>query len=153
MTNNKINILISRPEPAGRELQQHLESQGIASHCQPFFDYQAKDTLEQLTNLQHQLAAPIIIFVSVASVEFAEKLMPIAQWPVSDVIAVGSATQQKLKTVNVSASIPEQHDSEGLLALPRLNNINTKDVIIIRGDGGRELIAETLTARGANVHD
>lgn len=152
MTNSNINVLITRPEAAGRELQHHLKKNGIKSLCQPFFDYQAKDTLEQLTSLQRQLAAPIIIFVSVAAVEFANKLLPITAWAKQDVIAVGSATQQKLEALNVSAYVPEQHDSEGLLALPQLNNINSKDVIIIRGDGGRELIAETLTARGANVH-
>ena len=117
MINNKLNILVTRPEPAGRELQQHLKSEGFVSHCQPCFDYQSKDTFAQLTALQQQLATPIIIFVSVAAVEFANRLTPIISWPRQEVIAIGSATQQALKAIGVNAIKPEKHDSEGLLTL------------------------------------
>jgi uroporphyrinogen-III synthase len=152
MTNSSFHVLITRPESAGRELQQHLNSQGFVSYCQPFFDYQANDTLTQLTALQHQLITPILIFVSVAAVEFANKLKPITSWSQEKVIAVGSATLQALKALGVDAIMPERHDSEGLLALAPLQNVETKNVLIIRGDGGRELIAEELSDRGASVH-
>ena len=152
MTNNSFNILITRPESTGRDLQQHLNSQGFVSYCQPFFDYQANDTLSTLTTLQRQLVKPILVFVSVAAVKFANKLKPISSWPKQEVIAVGSATFQALKALGVSAIMPEQHDSEGLLALASLQNVSTNNVLIIRGDGGRELIAEELSNRGASVH-
>ena len=152
MTNNNVNVLITRPESAGRELQQHLKKQGIVSYCQPFFDYQAKDTLEQLTSLQNQLTTPIVIFVSVAAVEFANKLLPVASWSTQQVIAVGSATERTLNALGVNAITPTQHDSEGLLALAALQQVDAKDVLIVRGDGGRELIAEQLSNRGASVH-
>ncbi len=152
MTKSNINVLITRPESAGRELQQHLKEKGLASYCQPFFDYQAKDTHEQLTYLQRQITTPIIIFVSVAAVEFANKQLPITTWDKQDVIAVGSATQRALKTFGVDAVAPQQHDSEGLLTLPQLSKVDKKDIVIVRGDGGRELIAESLSIRGANVH-
>ena len=48
--------------------------------------------------------------------------------------------------------MPEHHDSEGLIALAALQNVARKNVLIIRGDGGRELIAEKLSDRGASVH-
>ena len=152
MTNSNINVLITRPESAGRELQQHLKTQGIVSYCQPFFDYQSNQALQQLKTLQNTLTAPIVIFVSVAAVEFANKLLPIATWAKQDVIAVGSATQRALKAFGVDAVVPQQHDSEGLLTLSQLSNVSKKDIVIIRGDGGRELIAEALSIRGANVH-
>lgn len=152
MSKHKLKLLITRPEKAGRDLQSCLQQHGYQSYCQPCFDYQSSANLEQLLTLQGQINNPIVIFISVAAVEFANKLMPISLWPTQAVIAVGSATQQALKTLGISAYVPENHHSEGLLALPALQNVQAKEVLIVRGDGGRELIAEDLRRRGASVH-
>jgi uroporphyrinogen-III synthase len=42
-------------------------------------------------------------------------------------------------------------DSEALLALPELADARGRRVVIFRGDGGRELLGDTLAARGAAV--
>ena len=152
MSNHKLSVLITRPEKAGRDLQTCLEQYGYRSYCQPFFDYQAAENLEQLLTLQKQLSSPIVIFISVAAVEFAEKLMQISLWSAPIFIAVGSATQQALKALGINALVPDKHDSDGVLALLPLKNVQNKNVMIVRGDGGRELIADALRQRGAAVH-
>jgi uroporphyrinogen-III synthase len=42
-------------------------------------------------------------------------------------------------------------DSESLLALPEMQDVSDKKVMIVRGVGGREILADTLKARGAIV--
>ena len=152
MSKHKLNILITRPEKAGRALQDCLKKQGYQSYCQPCFDYQGSENVKQLQRIQQQVIPSIVIFISVAAVEFANKLLPIIFWPKQDVIAVGHATWQALQALGINASLPEKHDSEGLLALPPLQYVQEKTVLIVRGDGGRELIAEDLRNRGATVH-
>lgn len=152
MTNNNFKVLITRPEKSGRTLQSFLSTQGIEAHCQPFFDYQLNADNQQLLALQNQLNHPIIVFISVAAVEFAHQIMPLNLWQNKCIIAVGTATQIALKSIGLLAYTPEKHDSDGLLALPQLQDVQNQDVIIVRGNGGRELIAQELTLRGANVH-
>lgn len=151
MANNPLKIMITRPAQAGRNLQLQLEQLGMSAYCQPFFDYQAKDNKEKLQTLLAKAPTTIVIFVSVAAVEFAEQVLPITTWQAHTVIAVGHATQRALANRNIKAIAPIQHDSEGILALPQLQTISEQQVIIVRGDGGRELIAEQLKLRGAKV--
>lgn len=68
--------------------------------------------------------------------------------------AIGQATAQALKTVGLNVDLMPLHgyNSEALLALPALQNVLQKNIVIIRGENGRETLAETLKNRGANVH-
>lgn len=91
-------------------------------------------------------------FVSPNAVEkvFARK-MP---WPGAiRVAAIGPGTVAALQRHGVSEVVMPQDrfDSEGLLALPEFAVMRGVHCVVFRGNGGRELIATTLTARGATV--
>lgn len=77
-------------------------------------------------------------------------------WPVPprglEFFCIGETTAKILQEQGYSAQYPEtRQNSEGLLALPELWDVNQKNVLIFRGFGGRELLAEELANRGATV--
>lgn len=151
MSKAKLNVLITRPQPQGEKLQLKLQNLNINAVCQPLFDYKSRATLQDLAKITQPLTQPLLIFISVAAVEFAEKIKPLSQWSYRKIIAVGDATQKALKERNIDSLCPEIHTSEGILKLIDGDKLSQQDVLIIRGDGGRELLAQTLSRKGAKV--
>lgn len=67
--------------------------------------------------------------------------------------AVGKSTAAVLQSWNIEAVLPNQaFNSEGLLALPSLQQVSGQQVLIFSGVGGRQLLADELSHRGAIVN-
>jgi uroporphyrinogen-III synthase len=69
------------------------------------------------------------------------------------IAAVGQATAAALNAAGYRVSLmpSEGADSEALLAMPQLAHMSGQRVLIVRGTGGRDLLFEAMTARGAQV--
>ena len=67
--------------------------------------------------------------------------------------AVGQRTAQALlqQCGRIDIQAPPPYNSEALLAAAALQALRDKRIVIFRGVGGRELLAETLRQRGARV--
>jgi uroporphyrinogen-III synthase len=91
------------------------------------------------------------IYTSTNAVEAA--LATFGQLPRSrHTAAVGRATARALERHGVTIDLrPDSANSEGLLALPALADVQGRRVLLVKGAGGRELLRETLTSRGAHV--
>ncbi len=77
-------------------------------------------------------------------------------WPMLPVgiefFAVGQQTAQILAAAGIKALVADgRQNSEALLELPQLKDLTDQRIIIFRGCGGREILAETLIERGARV--
>lgn len=69
-------------------------------------------------------------------------------------IAVGDNTAAKIEQLtNRRAIFPLQMNSEGLLQLPQLQSVEGQNWLIVKGQGGRQIISETLNQRGAKVYE
>jgi len=92
----------------------------------------------------------LAVFVSPTAAECAFERIQRAGVPVA---AVGSGTRRVLEALGAREVLaPESGaDSEALLALPQLHEVAGKRILIVRGEGGRELLADTLAARGART--
>lgn len=67
--------------------------------------------------------------------------------------AIGPVTAAELKKFGIDDTLTpnDRYDSEALLALPEMQNVASRKIMIFRGEGGREILAETLRQRGAHV--
>ncbi|MGL5815497.1 MAG: uroporphyrinogen-III synthase [Aeromonas sp.] len=144
--------LVVRPAEQAGELAQLLRQQGHHPLCCPLLETRPGDELFRLP--EWLPAADIVIAVSMHAIHFAHHfLLQTGQtWPHIDYFAVGQASADAFAEIGIQAQSPDDPRSEGLLLLPALQGVTGKRVLILRGNGGRDLIARTLASRGALVH-
>lgn len=99
----------------------------------------------------------IAVFISPNAVDHSMPAI-LAQRPWPDGLqaaAIGQSTVAQLALSGIGNVVApaERFDSEALLDLPafQAQRVAGKRVLILRGNGGRELLAETLLERGAQV--
>ena len=99
----------------------------------------------------------LVIFVSANAVRFAAQLLPDlpARLDRTCIACVGDATASALQTIGAPVHVVprEASTSEALLAQDALQHasVHGREVAIVRGEGGRELLARALEERGARV--
>jgi uroporphyrinogen-III synthase len=99
----------------------------------------------------------LAVFISPNAVAFSvPRLLAQRPWPDSlRAAAIGPGTVDALSALGVTDALvpPERFDSEGLLATPLFQHtaVAGHRVVIFRGDGGRDLLGDTLRERGARV--
>ena len=88
-----------------------------------------------------------VIFQSTPSVEFFNHHKDLID---KNVFAMGPGTQSSLGTKGISSKIPEDPGSEGLKKLIK-SGISSGKFLIVKGQGGLNIISDYLKAEGAEV--
>ena len=102
--------------------------------------------------LQSALDCPRVIVSSPAAVAAARALMPLHAGPGQQWFAVGSATARALRAAGIdSVTAPLRMDSEGLLAIPGLQDVAGTHVGLLTAPGGRDVLGPALALRGAEI--
>ena len=146
--------LVVRPEPQNHSLCEALRRAGHQPVATPLLRFAPGAGLEQAPALLSELASgDYVIAVSVQAVNFADNALKTRglPWPDVTYVAVGEATGRAFAAVGVTALVPDDPRSEGMIALPQLQDPAGRRAVIRRGDGGRDMMAPTLTRRGARV--
>ena len=111
-----------------------------------------------LQDLNAALGASRVVFTSPVAVRAAHQLRARAGRAFADAAAasawmgVGAGTAAALHRAGVrDAQSPARMDSEGVLALAPLQDVDGIDVGLVTAPGGRDAIAPALRARGARV--
>lgn len=143
-------VLVTRPEHQANNLSTAIEVAGGEAIRFPVIDIEPYDSVDVNRSLATLPAADITIFISTNAVIYG---LPYANGDDSVVAAIGPGTRSAIESADRRVDIfPAQgFDSEHLLAEASLQDVAGKNIRIIRGDDGRELLADTLRERGATV--
>jgi uroporphyrinogen-III synthase len=146
-----LTVVVTRPEHQAARFSDLAVSRGAGVVALPalaidFVDLDAR-AREALAPDAHDWA----IYTSANAVEAAARALPAPAR--CRVAAVGRATARALAAqgIRVDAVPAERADSEGLLALPDFAGVRGLRVLVLRGVGGRELLRDEFTKRGAQV--
>lgn len=151
-----VGVLVTRPAHQAERLCELIEQHNGTAIRFPVIEIV---DIEDSTRLKSQIERlhefDIAIFISPNAVSNAiANLSSIKNWPkTTKIAAVGKSSAKALDSSGLIADIfPSLHfNSEALLELEAMHDVKGKNIIIFRGEGGRELLAETLLGRGARV--
>jgi uroporphyrinogen-III synthase len=153
------SIAITRPAGQAAGLARAIEAAGGRALLFPVIEIAP---VEDETGLAAVCAGldrfHLAFFVSPNAVELAlAYLLPRRSWPAHLAVAtVGKGSEAALARAGFDRVIAPTagFDSEAVLALPEFQAavVADREVVIFRGDGGRDLLGDTLKERGARVH-
>ena len=150
------HIVITRPLAQAVNLAERLTALGgIPVRFPVLAIYDVEDKRPLLDAAIRLESYDLVVFVSPNAVAKAlDVMLEHRSWPASVTAAtLGRSSEAELarRGVQTIVSPPLRFDSEALLECAELQQMAGKRVLICRGDGGRELLGETLVARGAAV--
>ncbi|MDD5295550.1 MAG: uroporphyrinogen-III synthase [Rhodocyclaceae bacterium] len=150
------HVVVTRPEAQADALARSIaEEGGLPVRFPVLAISDVEDTAPVLAAAERLEDYDFAVFVSANAIEKALSLiLPHRSWPEGLPVAVmGKSSERAVARFGIReiVSPQERFDSEALLALPPFQVVAGKKVIVFRGDAGRELLGDTLQARGATV--
>lgn len=155
------SVIITRPNGQEGYLLSALQQKGYSTEHFPLMDIvpvtddARTAVLRNITQNSDQYAVIVVVSINAAEhgLRWLDAYWP--QYPVGiDWIAVGPSTAEVLEKAGLKVHCPENSfDTEGMLTLECLHadKITGKKVLLWRGVGGRETLADTLRGQGASV--
>ena len=149
-------VLVTRPAGQADRLCALIEAAGAVAVRLPAIEIHEPGDSSRLLSLLDQLETfQLAVFVSVNDVEAGLPfILERRQWPAQvKLAAVGPTSTRAIEHYGLSVDYVPKHEfsSEGLLAVDALQDMQDKNVVIFRGNGGRSKLYDSFTARGARV--
>jgi uroporphyrinogen-III synthase len=147
-----VGVLVTRPADQALSLCRLLEDEGATTLRFPTIEIKQLPDLAQTAQRIGAIDAfDLIIFTSANAVRLGTVLLA-HKHPVP-LAAIGPATARALSEAGYSVAVQPHagFDSESLLTHARLNQPAGCRILLVKGRGGRELLQQELTRRGADV--
>jgi uroporphyrinogen-III synthase len=149
-------ILVTRPPEQAGQLIELIRTAGGQGVPFPTIEIKEPTNRVRLDELIQQLDTfDLAIFISPTAVSRGlASVLACREWPPGlKLAAVGQGSARALAARGFQGTLAPagRADSEALLGLPEMTQVSGRRIIIFRGEGGREMLAETLRQRGATV--
>lgn len=155
---NKLNILITRPEPENNVSCQRVKQHGYSPVPLPMLAIAPIEEPNAVAIIRSQVfnidEFDYVIFVSKNAVRFGAEWIDNC-WPMIPEgihwLGIGKGTTKALQEEGIPAIANPGHTSETLLEWLKPVKMRDKKVLIVRGEGGRPELGDQLEKRGASV--
>ena len=153
---NGRGVLVTRPAHQAAHLAELIIAAAGKPVLFPVLEILDAADLQPLYALIDRLdSVDLAIFISPNAVNKAMNLIKSRRElpPTLKIAAIGRGSSKELKHFGITDIIAPtaRFDSENLLEMPELKNVAGQRIAIFRGDGGREVLGDTLAARGASI--
>lgn len=150
------HIVVTRPAEQAARFASAIEAAGGVAVLFPVLTIHAIEDVRPLLDIAARLDEfDLAVFVSPNAVNHALAVIETRRaWPQGlRVATIGKGSERALAQHGIRDVIAPvgRFDSEALLALPELQDMTNRRVVIFRGNGGRELLGDTLMERGATL--
>ncbi len=145
-------VISLRPRGGNQTLRRAAAQRGAGLLALAPWKLETIDTPDSRAELERALSADRVMFTSPAAARAAAALVTLRATPGQYWFAVGSGTANALRRVGIpDVAAPLRMDSEGLLALPGLQQLHGTSLGLVTAPGGRGTLPPALEARGARV--
>lgn len=143
-------FILTRPLPKLAASQQAFEDAGVPCTVVATTDIQQPSDVSARIHSAFSQHATIDVVIVTSVYAVSPLLTSGINLNAMQIIAIGTATAQALQQALPAHDIltPLCHTSEGILSMHQLDGNTSKQVVIMKGEGGRHLIATTLNERG-----
>lgn len=152
-------VIITRPARQAQTLARRVAQAGRQAVVFPLLEiWPLPDRTELRAALNRLTDYALVVFVSPNAIDAVFALH--SDWPAQvDIGVVGEGSKAALARHGLTGANPrifspadrERSDSQGLLEALDIDSLRGRRVLIVRGESGRELLADTLRAKGVTV--
>ncbi len=152
-----VHVLVTRPVDQSENLSSLIEAQGGIAVRFPTLAIVAMEDKSAIQNTLAQIDSyQWLVFISANAVTMQGNSADsdkIKKFKSVRIAAIGNATAKALVNAGWAVDLVADSgfNSEALLVMPELQQITGQRFLIIRGQGGREELANVLQSRGATV--
>ncbi len=144
------SLIVTRPSGQENSLCEQLKALGFIVHHIPLLNISALPFELPTSDFEH------VVFISPNACNILCTHTTKSQWQTlmqKKLFAIGPSTRECLMSHGASTVIcPEKSNSESLIEMHDFHHMQQQSLLLVCGEGGRELIERTLSLRGVQIH-